>query len=126
MFTPIGRTKQIEPHYKFEACVKHNLLLLYHMYTFTKLHRDEGSRTMCHRAHSGEVRGWIRHCKSGTNYTPAATSSLREFRIGSCEKSSATQTPKLFQEDLLVMPPRVEQMGELANQRSVFFFLAVF
>lgn len=56
----------------------------------------------------------------------AASSSLREFRIGSCEKPSATQTakPKLFQEDLVVRPPQVEQMGELANQRS--FFLAVF
>lgn len=80
---------------------------------------------MCHRAHSGEVRGWIRPRKSGTNYTPAASSSLREFRIGSCEKPSATQTAKLklFQEDLVVRPPQVEQMGELANQRS---FLAVF
>lgn len=79
---------------------------------------------MCRRAHSGEVRGRIRHCKSGTNYTPAASSSLREFRIGSCEKPSATQTPqpKLFQKDLVVIPPRVEQMGELTNQRSFFFF----
>ncbi len=101
--------------------MKYNLLLLYHMYTFTKLHRDEGLCTMHHRAHSAEVRGWIQHCKSGTNYTPAATSSLREFRIGSCEKSSATQTPKLFQGDLVVKPPQVEQMGELPNQRSVFF-----
>ena len=75
---------------------------------------------------NGGVTGWIRHCKSGTNYTPAATSSRLEFRIGSCEKSSATQTtkPKLFQEDLVVMPPQVEQMGELANQRSFFSFIS--
>lgn len=121
LITPIDRAK-IEPGYKFEACVKYNLLLSYHMYAFTKLHRDGGSCAMCRRAHSGEVRGWIRPCKSGTNYTPAASSSLREFRIGSCEKPSATQTakPKLFQEDLVVRPPQVEQMGELANQRSFF------
>lgn len=50
----------------------------------------EGSCAVCHREHSGEVRGWIQPCKSGTNYTPAASSSLREFRIGSCEKPSTT------------------------------------
>lgn len=99
---------------KSTARVKYSLLLSYHMYSFTKLHKDEGLRA------SGEVRGRIKHCKSGTNYTPAATSSLIEFRIGSCEKSSANQTPKLFQEDLVVIPPQVEQMGELANQRPFF------
>lgn len=31
--------------------------------------------------------------------------------------------PKLFQEGLAVMPPQVEQMGELANQRSFFSFI---
>lgn len=41
---------KIEPGYKFETCVKYNLLLSYHMYAFTKLHRDGGSCAMCHRA----------------------------------------------------------------------------
>lgn len=111
--------KQTKPLYKFETCVKYKLLLLHHMHTLTKLHRNEG---LCTVGLCGEVRGWIRHCKSGTDYTPAATGSLREFRIGSCEKSSSSRTPKteLFQEDLVVMPPQVEQMGELANQRSFF------
>lgn len=123
--TLIGRAKQTEPRHKVEACMKYKLLRLYHMYTFPKLHRDEGSCAMCHRAPSGEVRGWIRHFKSGTNYTPAASSGLREFRIGSCEKSPATQTPKpeLFQEDLVVKPPQVERMGELANQRPFFSWI---
>lgn len=34
------RAGPIEPLYKLDASVKHNLLHLYHMYTFTKLHRD--------------------------------------------------------------------------------------
>lgn len=50
---------------------------------------------------TGEVRGQIQLCKSGTNYTLAATSSLMEFRIGSCERSSSSLTAKthLSQED---------------------------
>lgn len=121
LFTLTDRANK-EPHYEFEACVKYSLTLSKNMHALTKLHRDQGSCAECHGAHSGEVRGWIRHCKSGTNYTPVASISLREFRIGSCEKPSATQAtkPKLFQEDLVVRPPQVEQMCELDNQRSLF------
>lgn len=59
--------------------------------------------------------------KSGTNYTPEASSSLREFRIGSREKPSVTQAPraKVFQENLAALPPRVEQMGEQTNRRTL-------
>lgn len=56
-------------------------------------------------------------CKSGLNYTPSANSSLREFRIGSCEKPPVTQTtkPKFLQEDLVA--PQVEQTVDLDQPR---------
>lgn len=48
-------------------------------------------------------RGQRADCKSGLNYTPSASSSLREFRIGSCEKPPVAQTTKakVLPEDLV-------------------------
>lgn len=55
--------------------------------------------------------------QSGLNYTPSASSSLREFRIGSCEKPPVSQTtkPKVLPEDLVA--PQVEQTVDLDQQR---------
>lgn len=62
-------------------------------------------------------RGQRADCKSGLNYTPSASSSLREFRIGSCEKPPVTQTtkPKFLQKDLVA--PQVEQTVDLDHRR---------
>lgn len=119
---PLSQVVHSDWHFlEFEVCVKHSLL-----WTVTKLHRDEGWYVMCHRAHSGEVRGWIRPRKSGTNYTPAASSSLREFRIGSCEQPPATQTTKslLFHKDLAVRSPQWKKPVKCPT-RDHFFSSAV-
>lgn len=71
-----------------------------------------------HSAWQGlQRRGQGADCKSGLNYTPSASSSLREFRIGSCEKPSVTPTTKakVLPEDLVA--PQVEQTVELDQQR---------